>query len=213
MKFIKENWKVLAILAIVAVLFSGNVLYRQRALKAELLNAALKEKARILEAEKVAIREKFMLLGEVSTIRISALTKDAIEKDRVSQGILVKKESEIKALRLTVGTWEEKYNLLEPECLKLSQKVGSLESVIEPLKLANAELEKRDLVRLANIESLEGKLSECQGLLDKSIANTDSLIKKPWALSLLGKLTVVAGVGVGVDGVMRPVVAVGIKIL
>jgi len=189
---------ILAVVLLISLV--TGLLYKQRLDRAALTQAVLIEKARILEADRNAIREKFNLLGKASTIKITVLQKTITEKDSASQLIVVKQANEIKALRFTVGSWEDRYNRLEPEALQLSAKVGALEGVIEPLKQANAELEIRDLIRLEHIGELEGKLGECQNLLKVSIANTNSILKKGWLFKLFGNIKIGPGLLMGVDG-------------
>jgi len=189
---------ILAVVLLISLV--TGLLYKQRLDRAALTQAVLIEKARILEADRNAIREKFNLLGKASTIKITVLQKTITEKDSASQLIVVKQANEIKALRFTVGSWEDRYNRLEPEALQLSAKVGALEGVIEPLKQANAELEIRDLIRLEHIGELEGKLGECQNLLKVSIANTNSILKKGWLFKLFGNIKVGPGGGFSIAG-------------
>jgi predicted nucleic acid-binding Zn-ribbon protein len=198
---IKHGWKFLVgYLAISLVV--GNI-YQRKLSRAGLINDELKKALQALQTDYKNIREKFNLLGEVSTLKILALNRQIIEKDRAAEVILVKKENEIRALRFTAGTWESKYGTLEGEALRLSAKVTALGAVIEPLKLANAELETRDLTRLANIEAIGKKLEECQKLLGVSIANTDSVIKKGWMLKIFDNVKFGPGLFVGPDGQFR----------
>ena len=189
---------ILAVILFISI--AAGLFYKQRLAKAELTQAVLIEKARLLEADRQAIREKFNLLGQASTDRIDALTKQIIEKDRASQSIIAMKNNEIKALRFTAGTWEEKYNRLEPEALQLTAKVQAQDEIIGVLKLQVGELKARDLIRLEHIGALEGKLEECQRLLNISIANTASILKKSWILKLFGKIKIGPGGGFGIDG-------------
>ena len=196
---------ILAVILFISL--AAGLFYQQKFAKAELTQAVLIEKARILETERIAIREKFNLLGKASTIRIDALAKQLIEKDRASQAILVKTAKQIRDLRLTAGTWEDKYNRLEPEALQLTAKVQAQDETIGVLNLTIGELQARDLIRLDHIGALEGKLGECQKLLDISIANTNSILKKGWFWKLFGNIKIGPGVVMGIDG--KPSFGVG----
>ena len=189
---------ILAVILFISL--AADLFYKQRLAKAEITQAVLIEKARLLEADRQAIREKFNLLGEVSTIKILILQKLVIEKDQAAQAILVKTAKQIKALRFTAGTWEDKYNRLEPECLQLTAKVAAQDETICVLKLANTELNVRDVIRLEYIGELEGKLGECQTLLDISIKNTASILKKGWLFKLFGNIKIGPGGGFSIDG-------------
>jgi len=189
---------ILAVILFISL--AAGLFYKQKFAKADITNQILAEKARLLEADRKAIREKFNLLGEVSTIKIMALQKLVTEKDNASQLIVVKQANEIKALRFTAGTWEDKYNRLEPEALQLTAKVQVQDETIGLLKLSIGELNDRDLVRLEYIGALEGKLGECQRLLNISIANTNSILKKSWFWKLFGKIKIGPGGGFGING-------------
>ena len=213
MTWLKHNWKPLLAILVVGVLFTSNWFERQRRIKAELTNIELKERARLLELEREAMRKKFLLLGEASTVKIGEWMAKYRSAETKAAGIQVKSAAEIRAIRTQAGELQTRYDVLEIEALRLTDKVAALNLVIEPLRLANAELETRDLTRLAQIEHLQGQLGECQKLLNVSIDNTDSLLKKSWVLKLFDKVCVVAGVSIGIDGVVRPAVAVGFKVL
>lgn len=196
-------FKKIGLIALAIVIVIGLVagaLYRFKLVKAELTNITLAEKLRLSEATQAQTQEKFDLLGEISTLKISALEKTVIEKEQASQAIVVKQASEIKALRFTAGTWEDKYNRLEPECLKLSAKVTAQGDEIGVLKLTIGEMQTRDLIRLQNIKALTCQLDECQDLLAKSIKNTASIIKKGWILKIFDRLKFGPGGGIGSDG-------------
>lgn len=208
-----KHWKVIVIVLIVAGLIGSNVCYQQKLTKARLTNDVLKERARILEAEREAMRKKFIQLGEVSTARIEQYAKAALDAQTAANGIQVKSVAEIRAIRNQNTTLQAKYDVLEGDAVKLSGKVTALNAVIEPLKLQVDELKERDLVRLSNIDALQKQLADCQKLLKVSIENTDSLLNQPWFFKIFSKLTVVAGVSVGIDGIVRPAVALGVKIL
>lgn len=208
-----KHWKVIVIVLIVAGLIGSNVCYQQKLTKARLTNDVLKERARILEAEREAMRKKFIQLGEVSTARIEQYAKAALDAQTAANGIQVKSAAEIRAIRNQNTTLQAKYDVLEGDAVKLSGKVTALNAVIEPLKSQVDELKERDLVRLSNIDALQKQLADCQKLLKVSIENTDSLLNQPWFFKIFSKLTVVAGVSVGIDGIVRPAVALGVKIL
>jgi len=189
---------ILAVILFISL--AADLFYKQRLAKAEITQAVLIEKARLLEADRQAIREKFNLLGQASTIKIESLTKQIIEKDRASQSILVKTAKQIRDLRLITGTWESKYGILEGEALQLTAKVKAQDETIGLLHLAMAELNDRDKFRAEHIEALEGKLGECQRLLDISIANTNSILKKGWFWKLFGNIKIGPGGGFSISG-------------
>ena len=210
------TWKTILLVVVITVVLIGGIagaLYKQKLTQAELTNNALIERAQKLSREKIAIQKKFDLLGKVSTLRISTLQTQITEKDRASQAILTLKSAEIKKLRFTAGSWEEKYNRLEPECLQLSAKVAAQNETIGLLKLTINEMENLDSVRVENINELTGKLTECQSLLDISIKNTKSILRRSWVLKIFDRLSIVAGAGIGADGVARPCIAGGVRLI
>ena len=189
------------ILAVILFLSVGaGLFYKQKFAKAELTNIRLAEEKRILAESYSSDRAERIKKDKAKNVVILSLKQQTIEKDRASQAIVVKQANEIKALRFTVGTWEDRYNLLEPEALQLTAKVKLQGETIGLLKLTVSEMEGQHNDDNNYITELETKFEKCQSLLDISIANTASILKKGWLLKLFGNIKVGPGGGFGIDG-------------
>ena len=189
------------ILAVILFLSVGaGLFYKQRLIKAELTQAVLIEKARILKSEVEYIRVKFKLLGDTSTVAINQWKDRAEAAESKVDSIQVKSAADIRAIRNQKGELQSRYDVLEFEALKMSDKVSAQSGLILALKGEITELHVRDNVRLEYIGELEGKIGECQRLLNISIANTNSILKKGWLFKLFGNIKIGPGGGFGIDG-------------
>jgi len=189
------------ILGVVLFISVGaGLFYKQKSIKAAITNIILAEKLRISKSETAYIRVKFKLLGDTSTVIIDQWKDRAEVAESKVDNIQVKSSADIKAIRNQKGELQSRYDTLEFEALKMSDKVSAQSSLILALKGEIGELHVRDNVRLEHIGALEGKLEECQKLLDISIANTASILKKSWLLKLFGNIKIGPGLLMGVDG-------------
>jgi len=89
----------------------------------------------------------------------------------------------------------------------LTAKVKLQGETIGLLKLTVSEMEGQHNEDIKYIADLETKYEKCQSLLDISIANTASILKKSWLLKLFGNIKVGPGVVMGIDG--KPSFGVG----
>ena len=189
------------ILGVVLFISVGaGLFYKQKSIKAAITNIILAEKLRISKSETAYIRVKFKLLGDTSTVIIDQWKDRAEVAESKVDNIQVKSSADIKAIRNQKGELQSRYDTLEFEALKMSDKVSAQSSLILALKGEIGELHVRDNVRLEHIGALEGKLEECQKLLDISIANTASILKKSWLLKLFGNIKVGPGGGFSIAG-------------
>ena len=189
---------ILAVILFISL--AAGLLYQQKFAKAKLTNIRLVEEKRILAESYSSDRAERIKKDKAKNIIILSLKQQTIEKDRASQLIVVKQANEIKALRFTAGSWESRYNLLEPECLQLTAKVAVQDETIGLLKLTISEMECQHNEDIEYIAGLEMKFAKCQRLLNISIANTDSILKKGWLFKLFGNIKIGPGGGFSIDG-------------
>lgn len=200
------TWKKAALIGLVVFVILagiGGALHKQAMTRAALTQAVLIERAQKLSQEREALRVKFDLLGKISTLKILEKEKAAAEAVAEAQKIKVKSAGEIARLRTLSLTWQEKYNLLEPECLKQSDVILGLNYAITLKDSAIEELKSRDLIRLEYIDGLQKQLTECETLLDKSLKNTASILKRPWLWRVFDNVEFGPGLVIGTDGKAR----------
>lgn len=189
---------ILAVILFISL--AAGLFYQQKFAKAELTQVRLIEEKRILAESYSSDRAERIKKDKAKNVVILSLKQQTIEKDRASQAIVVKQANEIKALRFTAGTWEDRYNRLEPECLQLTVKVKLQDETIGLLKLTIGEMEDQHNENVEYIAGLETKFEKCQRLLDISIANTDSILKKSWFWKLFGNIKIGPGGGFSIAG-------------
>jgi len=189
---------ILAVILFISL--AAGLFYKQKFAKAELTQVRLIEEKRILAESYSSDRAERIKKDKAKNIIILSLKQQTIEKDNASQLIVVKQANEIKALRFTVGSWEDRYNRLEPEALQLTAKVAAQDETIGLLKLTISEMECQHNEDIEYIAGLEMKFVKCQRLLDISIANTASILKKGWLFKLFGNIKIGPGGGFSIDG-------------
>ena len=188
LKFLKSHKLLTAIgvIAVIAIVSAG--LFRYRLVQAELTNMTLIEREKLLEQAFKLDRESRIAKDRKRNELLLEYRGKLLVSEKYTESIITKKDGEIKALRFMAGSWEDKYNRIEPECLQLSAKVESQETTIGILHLTVSELELQVKDDREYIDGLELKFKECQRLLDISIANTKSILRKSWVLKLFDKV-------------------------